>query len=413
MKQEKLSVLFFILKGRTLKSGEAPILLRATVGGDYDEARIQRSVPAHLWDQAKGRCKGKSREANELNDYISSLNVKLLTIHKELMLEEALITPKLLLKKLFSQEEKRTVHKSFLQHNDDCRKQIGINYEAVTINRYDNCARSLVSFIQIEYGKEDISFAELNGAFIRRFEVFLKVEKRLCQNTVVRYMKCFKKFVNVSIANDWIKKDPFLGIKFKQEETLPVFLTKEELDLLIAKEFSVERLTLVRDLFIFSSYTGLAFVDAKELRPEHLFKDNDGNLWIRKGRHKMRRSQANCISNVPLLDMAKQILEKYSNHPVCVQKGVCLPVLSNQKMNSYLKEIADFCGIKKNLTTHAARHTFSTTITLANKVSLENVAKMLGHTSTRMTQHYAQVLDQNIMEDMMNVEKRLSVSQNL
>lgn len=156
--------------------------------------------------------------------------------------------------------------------------------------------------------------------------------------------------------------------------------------------------------------TGLAFVDAKELRPEHLFRDNDGNLWIRKGRHKMKRNQANCISNVPLLETAQQILERYKDHPLCAQKGLCLPVLSNQKMNSYLKEIADFCGITKNLTTHVARHTFGTTITLANKVSLENVSKMLGHSSTRMTQHYARVLDQNILEDMMNVEKRLAAN---
>lgn len=214
-------------------------------------------MPIKLWDQAKGCCKGKNRAATELNDYIRDLNVKLLSIHKELMLEEAFITPSILLKRLFGQEEKRTVLKSFLDHNNDCRKQIGINYEAVTINRYDNCAKSLIAFIQKEYSKEDISFAELSGVIIRRFEVYLKVEKELCQNTVVRYMKCLKKFVNTAMVNDWIKKDPFLGIKFKQEETMPVFLTKDELDILIAKEFFVERLILVRDLFVFSCYTGL------------------------------------------------------------------------------------------------------------------------------------------------------------
>lgn len=407
MKQEKLSILFFALKGRTLKSGEVPVLLRVTVGGDYDEARIQRSVPPSLWDQAKGCCKGKNRVANELNEYIRDLNLRLLNIHKELLLQEAYITPNLLLKKLFSMEEKRTVLKSFLEHNDDCRKQIGINYEAVTINRYDNCGRALAAFIPVECGKEDISFAELNGSFLRHFEVFLKMERGLCQNTVVRYMKCFKKFVNLAIANEWIKKDPFYGIKYKQEETCPVFLTKEELDVIQNKEFTIDRLDLVRDLFVFSSFTGLSFVDAKELRPEHLFKDNEGNLWIRKGRHKIKRNKAACTSNVPLLDNAMQILEKYKDHPVCVQKGVCLPVLSNQKMNSYLKEIADFCGIKKNLTTHSARHTFGTTVTLGNKVSLQNVSKMMGHASTRMTEHYARVLDMNILEDMVNVGKRM------
>ncbi len=234
MKQETLSILFFILKNknRLLKNGEAPVILRVTIEGrGSDEVRIQRSVPVHLWNAAKGCSKGKDRAAQELNEYIRSLNLKLLTIHKELTLAEALITPSLLLKKLFGNEDRRTVLSTFREHNDECRKLIGIDYEKVTINRYDNCMRALAETIWREFGKEDITFYELTGEFIHKFEVYMKTEKKLCQNTLVRYMKCFKKVINVALANKWIKDDPFAGKKFRQEETNPTFLTMDELHL--------------------------------------------------------------------------------------------------------------------------------------------------------------------------------------
>lgn len=408
MQQETMSILFYALKSRVLKTGEAPLLLRVTINGVSDEARIQRSVPTHLWNAAKGYSKGKDRTSLELNEYIRSLTLKLLTIHKELTLREAFITPSLLLKKLFGNEERRTVLATFRDHNEECRKLIGIDYEKVTINRYDNCARALAEVIRREFDKEDISFHELTGEFIRKFEVYLKTERKLCQNTLVRYVKCFKKITNMALANKWLRSDPFLGIKYRQEETDPTFLTMEELEIIIKKRFSIERLETVRDVFVFCCATGLAFIDAKELTTDHLFRDNKSNLWIRKGREKMKRRQGACVSNVPLLGIALQILAKYKDHPICQANNVCLPMYSNQKMNSYLKEIADFCGIRKSLTTHVARHTFGTTVTLANNGTLQNVSKMMGYSSTRMTQHYARVLDQNIFNDMQDVELRLS-----
>lgn len=408
MKQETLSILFFILKGRLLKNGEAPIMMRITINGQEDQARILRSIPAESWNRAKGRSTGRDRTSRELNDYINELQIRSLSIHKELTLQEAHITPALILSKVFSQEEKRTLLATFIAHNEECRRLIGIDYEAVTINRYDNCARSLAEVIRREFKKDDISFYELSGEFIRKFEIYLKTEKRLCQNTLVRYMKCFKKITNMALSNRWMRDDPFRSIRYRQEATNPTFLTMEELQAMMDKEFTLERLEIVRDVFVFCCHCGLAFIDAKELRPEHLMKDNKGTMWIRKGREKMKRRHGDCISNVPLLATAQKILEKYRNHPYCELHNVCLPMYSNQKMNSYLKEIADFCGISKTITTHVARHTFGTTIALGNNVSLQNVSKMMGHSSTRMTQHYARVLDQSILEDMQGVESRLS-----
>ena len=318
-------------------------------------------------------------------------------------MEGAYITPSFLLKKVFNNDEQRMVLDTFRQHNDELRQLVGIDYSPVTINRYDNCLRSLTYLVKKELGKNDITFYEFTGELVRKYEIYLKTEKGLCQNTIVRYMKCIKKISNRALDNGWMKKNPFAGLKFRQPQTNPTFLSMEELNSLIEKEFDIERLNLVKDVFIFCCFTGLAFIDVQNLTKDHIVKDNNGDLWIR-----MSRKKTNQMCNVPLLNVSVAIIEKYKNHPMCQQKGILLPVMCNQRMNSYLKEIADLCGVKKHLSTHATRHTFATTITLANGVALENVSKMLGHTSTRMTEHYAKVLDQTIHSDMKSVQQRLS-----
>ena len=216
-------------------------------------------------------------------------------------------------------------------------------------------------------------------------------------------MKVIKKITNMALANEWMTKNPFVNIKFHEQEVHKEFLTKEELETLRTKEFDIPRLDLVRDVFLFQCWTGLAFIDVSELTEEHIVPDNEDNLWIRKARQKTK-----IMCNIPLLDIPLQILDKYKEHPLCQKKGVLLPVMVNQKMNSYLNEIAICCGIKKNLSTHTGRHTFSTTVALANNVSLENVAKMLGHANTKMTQRYAKVLDQSILRDMQGVKKNFA-----
>jgi site-specific recombinase XerD len=191
--------------------------------------------------------------------------------------------------------------------------------------------------------------------------------------------------------------------QFKHEETNIEFLTQEELERLIHKEFALPRLAVVRDVFVFCCFSGLAFIDVQQLTPNHLIKDNNGAMWIRKNRQKTGN-----MCNIPVLSVAQKLIEKYQDHPDCTRKGVLLPVMSNQKMNAYLKESADLCGINKKLSTHVARYTCATVVMLANQVSMENVAKILGHSNTKMTQHYAKVLDSSIMRDMANVENCFS-----
>ena len=410
MKQGTMKILFFVLKTKLLKNGEAPILMRITINGQYEETRIQRSVPLKLWNAAKGCSKGKDRASNELNSYLSELATRALEKYKELILEQAISTPSLILKRVFGKDtEMRTLLGAIRQEIKEMEKVVNIDYAPVTINRYKNVLKKLENSIPTFYDKEDITFHELTPEFIKAFDLHLKTEVGLCRNTIVRYMKCFKKITNMALAKGWMKKDAFYGYKMEQDETAPVFLTYDELQTVMNKEFTIPRLALVRDIFIFACFTGLAFVDVSTLKKEDMVQDNNGDWWIRKGRIKlMHRRKASSICNTPLLPVPLAILKKYENNPVCIKKGYCLPVPCNQKMNSYLKEIADFCGIKKNITTHVARHTFGTTITLANNVPLQDVSVMLGHASTRMTQHYARVMNASLKKSMIHVKEQLT-----
>ena len=406
MKRDSFRVLFFLKKTRLLKNGEASVCMRITVNGTRVENNIRKSIDPALWSQAKETARGKSRRACDLNTYIEEARIKLYQIFCELEQQNRPVTAHLLQELFFGQEkpeEVRTLLGTMQEHNDQCRALVGTDYALITVRRYESCRRYLAELIRQRYGKEDLPLTEVNGELVRAFAFYLKTEKGCQQNTVIRYMKCLKKITNLACANDWMAKDPFLGIRFHEKEVVREFLTMDELQTIYHKVFPLERLTLVRDVFIFAAFTGLAFIDVQQLAPEHIVRDNNGNLWIRKPRQKTKN-----MCNIPLLDIPQEILRKYADHPTCRKKGVLLPVPCNQKMNSYLKEIADICMIRKNLTTHCARHSYATSVCLANGVSLENVAKMLGHSNIKMTQHYARVLDSSILRDMMQVERAIA-----
>lgn len=406
MKRDSFRVLFFLKKTKLLKNGEASVCMRITVNGTRVENNIRKSIDPALWSQAKETARGKSRRACDLNTYIEEARIRLYQIFCELEQQNRPVTAHLLQELFIGQEkpeEVRTLLGTMQEHNDQCRALVGTDYALITVRRYESCRRYLAELIRQRYGKEDLPLTEVNGELVRAFAFYLKTEKGCQQNTVIRYMKCLKKITNLARANDWMAKDPFLGIRFHEKEVVREFLTMDELQTIYRKEFPLERLTLVRDVFIFAAFTGLAFIDVQQLAPEHIVRDNNGILWIRKPRQKTKN-----MCNIPLLDIPQEILRKYADHPTCRKKGVLLPVPCNQKMNSYLKEIADICMIRKNLTTHCARHSYATSVCLANGVSLENVAKMLGHSNIKMTQHYARVLDSSILRDMMQVERAIS-----
>ncbi len=402
VQRETMNVLFFIKKTKLLRNGEAPICVRITVNGQSVEIRIKRSVPVGKWCQAKGCSKGKDREARELNGLLDAVRLKILQIQRDLELEARQpVSAAAILERYYGKDQKMLLE-VFKEHNDKCRALVGKEYVEGTIRKFDTSLLYMGQYLHFQYGKDDIALQEIDQEFVRNFEFFLKTEKSCQNNSALKHIKNFRKVIRIAIGNEWIKRDPFYGLHFKENEVEVGFLSSEELNTIRNKVFDIPRLGQVRDVFIFCCFTGLAFVDVSQLTADHLVKDAQGKLWIRKPRQKTKE-----MCNIPLLSAAKEILDKYKGYAASNEQHLLLPVLSNQKANAYLKEIADICHIKKRLTTHVARHTAATVVFLANDVSMENVAKILGHANLNMTRHYAKVLDQSIMRDMEKVERCL------
>lgn len=400
MKRISFAVLFIINRSKLKKNGDVPIIMRVSIGGQRAECQIKRHINPELWDATKERSKGRSKEAIELNEYLEMLKLRAYTVHRDLELTGCAYNARLVLHRVFNvQSSSRSVLSVFKKHNDDCRDRIGVDYVAITISRFDNCYKYLQKVIREFYGKEDINFNELSGDFVRAFEKFLRTERGCQQNTVIRYMKCFKKIVNMARAKNWLNHDPFYNIKFTEVKVIKEILTVEEIKTIMDKEL-IGRLEAVRDVFVFCCFTGLAYTDVNNLREEHITADGQGEIWIRKTREKTDN-----MCDIPLLGIPKSILEKYKGHALTDRNKRLLPVISNQPMNGYLKEIATLCGINKRLTTHTARHTYATVICLNNGVSINNVAKMLGHSDIRMSQHYARVMDNGLKKDMDNIKR--------
>ena len=355
IQRETMSILFFIKRAKLLRNGEAPICVRVTVNKQAVEIRIKRSVSIDRWCQAKGCAKGKDRESKELNSFLDAVRLKILQIHRDIELEaQSPVSATAILERYYGKDQKMLLE-VFKEHNDKCRALIGKEYVEGTIRKFDTSLLYMKQYLLAQYRKEDMPLQEIDQEFVRNFEFFLKTEK-LCQNnSALKHIKNFRKVIRIAIGNEWIKKDPFAYYRFKLEETDPEFLTMDEIKIILAKEFTIKRVEQVRDVFVFCIFTGLAFSDVKDLSPEHLVKDNKGELWIRKNRQKTK-----IMCNIPVLPVAASILDKYKDVAECT--GKLLPVLCNQRTNSYLKEIADVCGIHKNLSTHTARHSYATTV---------------------------------------------------
>ena len=399
---------FFLKKAKLLKNGEASVAMRITVDGQRVENNIRKSILPNLWDQSKERAKGTSTAAVDLNRFIEDARIRIHQIVTDLQQMGAEINPLIVQQRFYGvgqmRKQERTILQVIQEHNDEANQLIGKDFVEITWRRYETMKRYLGELIKQKYGVDDLPLSDFIGEVIRAYEVYLKTEKDLCQNTLIRYMKALKKITNRCLANDWIQKDPFVGIKFREEPTEPEFLTLEEVDRIYNCNPGSKRLEVIKDMFLMSAFTGLAFTDVSQLTDEHIVTDNDGNKWIRKPRQKTKQ-----MSNIPLLDVPLAIIEKYQGDKKAAKKGVLLPIPCNQVMNRYLKEIAEICNINKHLTMHTARHTYAT-LCLSQGVSLKNVSKMLGHASVKMTERYARVLDSSILRDMNVIRDTLNLS---
>lgn len=405
MERTTFGLLFYIRRDKTNKKGEAPVFMRLTINGERADASIKRFIEPHAWNSAKGKANEKSRGGKDLNLYLDAISANILRIQRDLELDKKEVSAQIILNRYLGKEQsdRHTLMEVFRAHNEKCRALSGISLAPGTVIRYETTLRLTEEFLQKSYQKEDCYLDEVTNQFIEDFEFFLKTLRRCCHNTTSKYLMNFKKIVRIALAKGWMKKDPFAQIRFHLDPVEREFLEKQELKTMLNKEITITRLAQIRDIFCFCCLTGLAFTDVQQLKAEHLVADIHGKIWIRKARQKTKN-----MCNIPLLDEAQKIIDRYRDHPYCQTHGVLLPVCSNQKMNSYLKELADICGIRKNLSTHCARHTFAT-LTLASGATIDNVAKMLGHANVNMTRRYAKVLDSSIMRDMEIVAENMAL----
>ncbi|AZI22505.1 site-specific integrase [Chryseobacterium taklimakanense] len=400
---QTFSLLFYVKKAKQNAKGESPIYLRITIDGKATEISVKRTVKPAQWNAAAQKVNGHTESVKMMNQYLKTFEQQVHNAHHELMKDGSLVTSETLKNKLTGKNEKgRMLIPIFQDHNRRMEALVGKEYAKGTLTRYKTCLGHTQEFLKWKFNVSDIEITQIDHAFISDFEFFLRTEKACANNSAVKYIKNFGKIIRICMANKWLTYDPFLCYDSKFVEVQRQFLDEAELFALENKEFEIERIAQVRDIFLFSCYTGLAYIDTRNLKRENIGIGIDGTKWIFTNRQKTKTA-----SNIPLLPQAEQIIEKYRKHLQCEITGRLLPVLSNQKMNSYLKEIADLCKIKKDLTFHIARHTFATTVTLSNGVSIESVSKMLGHKSIKTTQHYAKILDVKVSEDMKDLKVKL------
>lgn len=408
--QNTFSLLFFGIKNRANKQGEIPLHMRITVNKQKVEMALHRRVNISLWNPSVGLAMGNTKEARTINGFLLSVQTSIYDIYKYLRETGKPITPTSIKNAYLGiepEEDKgKKVLELFREHNDKVKALVNIDYSPDTLERYETSLKHTRDFIMQKYDREDLYFSELDHEFIVDYEIYFKTVRKCAHNTTLKYIKNFKKIVRLAITTGHLDKDPFANFKMRLKKVDRGFLSDEELNTIINKKFHTNRLEQVRDCFVFSCFTGLAHSDLKRLSPEHIVIGTDGLRWI-----KIKRKKTDNLSSIPILDVTQMLIDKYKNDPYCIANNVVLPVNSNQKMNAYLKEIADLCGIEKNFTSHLARHTFATTVTLNNNVPIETVSKMLGHSSINMTKTYARLLDKKVGQDMKHLNNKFSLSE--
>ncbi|MBZ0245127.1 MAG: site-specific integrase [Cyclobacteriaceae bacterium] len=403
-----ISVLFYARKSRSTTQGLIPVYMRVTLAGERFDVTTKLYIREEQWSPEAGKMKGNSEEAKKMNALMEAMRIRAFDYQREILNEGKTLSVETLKHKWFGiiTERPRMLLEIFEHHNRQMKDLVGQEFSPLTLERYTTSKKHTRDFMKWKYNVDDMNIKDLNYEFITDYEFWLKSVRKCDHNTTMKYLSNFKKIVNICLKNGWLVRNPFLGYKITKREIERPYLSHDELEAISTREFSVARICQVRDIFLFSCYTGLAYADVKKLSRAEISVGIDGEKWIFTHRQKTESS-----TRVPLLPPAQEILDRYADHPQCVNEGRLLPVLSNQKMNSYLKEIADLCGITKKMTTHTARHTFATTVTLTNGVPIETVSKMLGHKNLKTTQHYAKILDLKVSQDMKSLRSKFTITQ--
>jgi site-specific recombinase XerD len=396
-------ILFYVKKTKLLKNGNAPLFIRISSFPDMVEISLKRNIKPELWDSAKSKAKGNSDEAKELNEFINNIRVQLFQIQQDILASGKKITVKTLANTFLGVGEKNwTLAELFEEHNSNLSQLIDKEFSPLTLQRYNTSLQHIKKFMLSKYNNANMLITEVDNKFITNFEFYLKTVVKCQHNSVMKHIKSLKKITRIAIANGYIKVDPFLNYRITNKIVERECLTQLELNKIIEKNITIPRLDLIRDLFVFQCYTGLAYSDLASLTQDNIEIGIDGNRWIVAS-----RTKTGIRFRIPLFQISENIIKKYTNHTELQITGKLFPVPSNQKMNAYLKEIATICGINKIIHTHLARHTYATTITLSNGIPIETVSKLLGHRKINTTQIYAKVIDKKVNEDVELLREKL------
>ncbi len=399
------TILFWIHGHRADKNNLSPIYARITIGGQKVVMGVNQKVDINSWDPQRQKAKGSNPTSKSINAYLDELRAELIFCYRELKSEHRQVTPQLLKARYLGEDKKtKSLRDIIAFHNEKMASKLC----AKTLCHFKTSQNYLVAYLEREYKRKDIGLDELDYAFVLGFEHFLRgyrpdhYQGSIGNNTVMKHIQRLRKMVTLAYHMEWIARDPFTKFKPKVEKKEREFLTAEELKSIEDMHTPIERIETVKDLFIFSCYTGISYGDIMDLTVASIVIGMDGRKWIMS-----KRNKTGTPFKIPLLSVAEGLIEKYKNHDRTRYSDRLLPKLSNQKLNGYLKEIADRCAIHKNLTFHMARHTFATTVTLSNGVPIETVSKLLGHTKMATTQIYAKVIERKVSEDMEKLRAKL------
>ena len=392
-------VVFYLRSNYVNKEGQTSVMLRIYLNNErLSLGSTGVSVKSSQWDKEKERIKGRTTEALNTNLQLDNIASGLQSIFRRIEMSDVVSLERIKSEFLGKKEEIDTLMQLFEKHNGDVAKQVGVSVGKATLQKYNVCKRHFSEFLEKQYKRSDLKLTELTYVVIREFDLYLRTEVGQNPNTATKTMKTFKTITLLGQKMGVLLHDPFMNHRFHIEPVNRGFLTDEEILLIANKDLGISRLELVRDIFIFSCFTGLAYIDVSNLTPDHIVTLGN-KQWIMT-----QRQKTSVETNVLLLDIPKAIIAKYGGKTY--RNGKLFPMLTNQKTNSYLKEIADICGIKKNLTFHLARHTFAT-MSLSKGVPMESVSKMLGHTNIRTTQIYARITNKKIEHDMEELADKL------
>lgn len=391
-----LTILVYLKKSRTNRDNTYPIYIRITIHGRRTEFSTGKNANLKDWDDKRGKFKPSAINGKLLNTYLIAIVSKITEIALKMESANIPLSIESFMNQYKGKKEVQRMLIAIIQdHNDQMKQLIGLSYAAGTHDRYVTLLKHVSEFIEYQYHIKDIDIKDLNLAFVNDFDFYMRTVRRCANNTTIKYTRNLKKIIRICLDNEWLQQDPFRLYKRKLIAVDRDFLTLDELKRVIALKTEFERLEMVRDIFVFSCFTGLSYSDVVTLTPNNIIKGINGEDWIQ-----INRRKTNVLAQIPMMEIPRQLIEKYSSNPKCINDGTLLPRYSNQLMNNFLKEIAVITNINKNITFHTSRHTFATTVTLSRGVPIETVSKMLGHRSMKTTQVYARITDQKVAEDI-------------